>query len=306
MIATAELSADELAIVEATARVGHYVATGKLSEVDVFELAAFCSVKGLSLPANIWDRSGLEAVVLEYARQERLGRIRKGGEWEAMSNARKIRLLHEVCNAEGDVTYIDPETGYTVFTFFAHLKRGDCCGVKPREEIGEDGKSYERIHRCRHCPYTDPGEIKSSKMEALRDRTKVIEAARERTQELYTGNGEVSGPTLFGRLKESNGSGVTKEQDETEVGSSLSHQGANEVASMRKFGKAVKIDKPIKEEVQCEDCGDEKILTCTRCNGFTFLCAPELMKCPQCQAKGYHPCMSCTPFRPPSRSSFNS
>jgi cob(I)alamin adenosyltransferase len=33
-------------------------------------------------------------------------------------------------------TYIDPSTGFTVFTEYAHLKRGTCCGNK-----------------CRHCPY---------------------------------------------------------------------------------------------------------------------------------------------------------
>eukprot|EP00557_Chaetoceros_sp_GSL56_P003155 CAMPEP_0176495944 /NCGR_PEP_ID=MMETSP0200_2-20121128/10933_1 /TAXON_ID=947934 /ORGANISM="Chaetoceros sp., Strain GSL56" /LENGTH=409 /DNA_ID=CAMNT_0017893869 /DNA_START=245 /DNA_END=1471 /DNA_ORIENTATION=+ len=33
-------------------------------------------------------------------------------------------------------TYIDPSTGFTVFTEFAHLKRGTCCGNK-----------------CRHCPF---------------------------------------------------------------------------------------------------------------------------------------------------------
>ena len=33
-------------------------------------------------------------------------------------------------------TYIDPSTRFTVFTEYAHLKRGTCCGNK-----------------CRHCPY---------------------------------------------------------------------------------------------------------------------------------------------------------
>ena len=35
-------------------------------------------------------------------------------------------------------TYIDPQTGYTVFTAVAHLLRGYCCGSG-----------------CRHCPYDD-------------------------------------------------------------------------------------------------------------------------------------------------------
>jgi len=44
--------------------------------------------------------------------------------------------LHEAACARGESTYADPETGYTVFTRIAHLKRGKCCGSG-----------------CRHCPY---------------------------------------------------------------------------------------------------------------------------------------------------------
>lgn len=39
--------------------------------------------------------------------------------------------INNECN-----TYLDPKTGYTVFTELAHLKRGICCG-----------------NACRHCPY---------------------------------------------------------------------------------------------------------------------------------------------------------
>jgi hypothetical protein len=44
--------------------------------------------------------------------------------------------LHEAACARGEATYRDPETGYSVFTRTAHLKRGKCCGSA-----------------CRHCPY---------------------------------------------------------------------------------------------------------------------------------------------------------
>jgi hypothetical protein len=44
--------------------------------------------------------------------------------------------LHEAACARGEATYIDPATGYTVFTRLAHLRRGWCCGSA-----------------CRHCPY---------------------------------------------------------------------------------------------------------------------------------------------------------
>ena len=52
------------------------------------------------------------------------------------SMAKKIEELHrEACEAEEE-SYIDPETGYSVFTSYYHQERGHCC---------ESG--------CRHCPY---------------------------------------------------------------------------------------------------------------------------------------------------------
>ncbi|KAL3937521.1 MAG: hypothetical protein SGBAC_007395 [Bacillariaceae sp.] len=51
--------------------------------------------------------------------------------------------LHLRALQNASTTYIDPPTGFTVFTDLIHLKRGNCCGNK-----------------CRHCPYgyeTVPG-----------------------------------------------------------------------------------------------------------------------------------------------------
>ncbi|XP_069580722.1 uncharacterized protein C1orf53 homolog [Brachyistius frenatus] len=45
------------------------------------------------------------------------------------------RIHREACEAEKQM-YMDPSTGYKVFTEYAHLKRGKCCGSA-----------------CRHCPY---------------------------------------------------------------------------------------------------------------------------------------------------------
>jgi len=47
-----------------------------------------------------------------------------------------IEDLHTKACERGDETYIDPATGFTVFTRIAHENRGSCCGM-----------------RCRHCPY---------------------------------------------------------------------------------------------------------------------------------------------------------
>lgn len=45
------------------------------------------------------------------------------------------KLHREACD-KGENSYIDPKTGFAVFTELNHLKRGYCC---------DSG--------CRHCPY---------------------------------------------------------------------------------------------------------------------------------------------------------
>jgi ATP-binding cassette subfamily B (MDR/TAP) protein 1 len=52
--------------------------------------------------------------------------------------------LHRIACDMGADTYSDPTTGYGVFTEYALLQRGDCCG-----------------NACRHCPY---GHIKVDKL----------------------------------------------------------------------------------------------------------------------------------------------
>ncbi|QLY27447.1 hypothetical protein HW988_13505 [Bdellovibrio sp. KM01] len=46
--------------------------------------------------------------------------------------------LHEQACSEGKLFYIDPKTGYQVFTELNHIKRGHCCNSG-----------------CRHCPYRE-------------------------------------------------------------------------------------------------------------------------------------------------------
>ncbi|XP_037553763.1 uncharacterized protein C1orf53 homolog [Nematolebias whitei] len=45
------------------------------------------------------------------------------------------RIHREACLAKEQM-YVDPSSGYEVFTEYAHLQRGECCGSG-----------------CRHCPY---------------------------------------------------------------------------------------------------------------------------------------------------------
>lgn len=53
------------------------------------------------------------------------------------------QAAHDEADVLHQDTYVDPQTGYSVFTRGAHLRRGHCC---------HSG--------CRHCPYPllpDPG-----------------------------------------------------------------------------------------------------------------------------------------------------
>uniref|UniRef100_A0A8C6I696 Uncharacterized protein n=1 Tax=Mus spicilegus TaxID=10103 RepID=A0A8C6I696_MUSSI len=49
---------------------------------------------------------------------------------------RHIVELHQAACAAGQLSYMDPATGYVVLTRLAHLRRGACCGSA-----------------CRYCPY---------------------------------------------------------------------------------------------------------------------------------------------------------
>ncbi|XP_038205274.1 uncharacterized protein C1orf53 homolog [Arvicola amphibius] len=55
---------------------------------------------------------------------------------ELTAAERHIARLHQAACAAGQLSYVDPTTGYVVFTRLAHLQRGACCGSA-----------------CRHCPY---------------------------------------------------------------------------------------------------------------------------------------------------------
>ena len=49
-----------------------------------------------------------------------------------------IRAAHDRAVAAGEPGYLDPETGFFVFTAAALAERGACCGSG-----------------CRHCPYPE-------------------------------------------------------------------------------------------------------------------------------------------------------
>ncbi len=50
-----------------------------------------------------------------------------------------VRAAHHRATAAGEPGYLDPDTGFFVFTAAALTARGECCGSG-----------------CRHCPYPLP------------------------------------------------------------------------------------------------------------------------------------------------------
>jgi hypothetical protein len=52
-----------------------------------------------------------------------------------------VRRAHDRAVAAGEAGYLDPDTGFFVFTAVALGERGECCGSG-----------------CRHCPYDDSSE----------------------------------------------------------------------------------------------------------------------------------------------------
>lgn len=72
--------------------------------------------------------------------------------------SQEIEDLHNLAVSKGESTYIDPKTGYTVFTILAERK-GGCCGYK-----------------CRHCPYGHFNVKSENRCTKLPDRPTLLKA----------------------------------------------------------------------------------------------------------------------------------
>ena len=120
-----------------------------------------------------------------------------------------IEDLHRKAVLGGHKSYVDPETGFTVFTEIMHLQRGTCCG-----------------NQCRHCPYgwenvpqesvRKPAKVKSGDRKAVRQLLADINdnakaAAALKINDTSTGESTIGrrrkkkiGGTYGGRLTEKN------------------------------------------------------------------------------------------------------
>ncbi len=88
----------------------------------------------LASPLNTIYRS----IILMSETQEAINQSSKAESVVLTSSteANDIEDLHKISCTLKLKSYIDPKTGYTVFTEYFHLQRGNCCG-----------------NACRHCPY---------------------------------------------------------------------------------------------------------------------------------------------------------
>ncbi|XP_038270099.1 uncharacterized protein C1orf53 homolog, partial [Dermochelys coriacea] len=93
--------------------------------------------------APLWGRSGCGPWV-RWATGGAGGEPPSRPDSEELLTAAEKRIvaLHRDACAAGLQNYVDPVTGYLVFTKVAHLQRGKCCGSA-----------------CRHCPY-DQANVK--------------------------------------------------------------------------------------------------------------------------------------------------
>lgn len=82
-----------------------------------------------------------------------------------MDNRRvnEIDALHARAVADGKDTYVDPETGYEVFTSAYLLRRGICCGSG-----------------CRHCPFAHENVPQARKAVRRPSRSKRGSALKKR------------------------------------------------------------------------------------------------------------------------------
>lgn len=323
-----DLNADDLSAVQSTIKVTRYFFTGgsESEQITTWDLLVYCAVKGLKLDSevNMWDRDKVERIARDYHSREKEIRLidtrrqeqkeeAKGGQdamkwWNALSNNNKVETLHRTCNAEGDATYTDPTTGYTVFSAFAHLRRGHCCGLTKDKD---DSNKIVRTHRCRHCPYRDDGSVGSKNMIALNQRLRVIEYVRKILDDQIEFNYADGGKRVV--LSEN----AIEKSDQKQPGDPNDDYGNDDEMSKvfdnenmarlrRKLVKRKRVvvvrDKDGKPPL-CSTCGDERMVTCTRCNGFTWVFSPTVQVCPRCKGEGMHPCVDCTSYRPPVKTS---
>eukprot|EP01012_Entosiphon_sulcatum_P004654 TRINITY_DN11906_c0_g2_i1.p1 TRINITY_DN11906_c0_g2~~TRINITY_DN11906_c0_g2_i1.p1 ORF type:complete len:330 (+),score=44.39 TRINITY_DN11906_c0_g2_i1:29-1018(+) len=110
-----------------------------------------------------------------YLLRTRLGGMQRACSTSSSGNAAPlIEKLHSEACRNGDATYIDPASGFQVFTALFHKERGYCCGSG-----------------CRHCPY---GHANVTKTENNLTRPATTRGAKNK---VYTRTGDKGTTSLF-------------------------------------------------------------------------------------------------------------
>ncbi len=85
-----------------------------------------------------------------------------------MSNRRQLDVLHTAACSDGRHWYVDPVSGYRVFTAVALAERPSCCGSSCRHcPFGHSAVPHERRHNLIRDPWIENLEASDEPVEAL-------------------------------------------------------------------------------------------------------------------------------------------
>jgi len=233
----------------------------QIQETQPSAIRAYCNI----LRISSHNQSNMISSILGHYQLQKLFRQ---GKLKASPT-----LRNELSIEKGSNTYIDGESGYTVFTSYGLLSRTNgCCGVVR----DDDGNFQERIHRCRHCPFDADGTLSRKDMVDLAGRLNDIGQLRDR---LYEAIQEESSKLHHqdNRVLEKSKNVLVSDHTNSVGQPRLSH---------------------IQSTSKCDECGGKHEIVCQRCAGLGVIISPELRKCVVCEGNRNTPCPSCTIWKP--------
>ena len=111
----------------------------------VAAMGAHAAVDATALTADCAETDGVQAAPQAVAQPLQLSDLPDADAVSLMPPERQWRRVHAAAVAQNLDAYIDPATGYQVWTRLYLRKKGPCCG-----------------NACRHCPYGHENVPKSA------------------------------------------------------------------------------------------------------------------------------------------------